>query len=168
MAEYRGVLSAEDRCFAVVVARFNELITDRLLDGARAAFRRHGVPDECVDVAYVPGSMEIPLIAQKMAASGRYAAVVCLGAVIRGATAHFEYVSGQTAAGIAAASRETGVPILFGVLTTDTIEQAIERAGTKSGNKGYDVAVDAIDMASLVEQLDRAGSPISQLGGSIP
>jgi 6,7-dimethyl-8-ribityllumazine synthase len=160
MAEYRGVLRAEDKRFAIVVARFNEFITDKLLDGARTAFRRHGVSDDCIDTAYVPGSLEIPVIAQKMAASGRYAAVVCLGAVIRGATPHFEYVSSQTAAGIAAASRETGVPILFGVLTTDTIEQAIERAGTKSGNKGYDVAVDAIDMASLMDQLDGAGRTI--------
>jgi 6,7-dimethyl-8-ribityllumazine synthase len=157
MSEYRGVLRSDDQRFAIVVARFNEFITDHLLSGAHEAFRRHGVDSDCIDVAYVPGSMEIPLIAQKMAATGDYAAVVCLGAVIRGATPHFEYVSGQTAGGVAAASRETGVPILFGVLTTDTIEQAIERAGTKSGNKGYDVAVDAIEMASLVAQLNRRG-----------
>jgi len=151
-------MRADDKRFAVVVARFNELITDRLLVGAREAFRSHGVADECVDIAYVPGSLEIPVVAQKLAASGDYAAVVCLGAVIRGATAHFEYVSGQTAAGIANASRETGVPILFGVLTTETIEQAIERAGTKSGNKGHDVAMDAIEMANLMDQLDKRGS----------
>ena len=159
MTEFRGVLRADGRRFAVVVARFNDFITERLLAGAQEAFRRHGVSDDCVDVARVPGSMEIPLVAQKLAASGAYDAVVCLGAVIRGATPHFEYVSAQTAAGIAVASRETGVPILFGVLTTDTIEQAIERAGTKSGNKGYDVAVDAIEMASLLEQIQARSAP---------
>ncbi len=157
MTEYRGSLTAENKRFAVVVARFNDFITDRLLVGAREAFRRHGVPEDNVDVAHVPGAMEIPLVAQTMAASGAYAAVVCLGAVIRGATPHFEDVSGQAASGIASAARETGVPILFGVLTTDTIEQAIERAGTKSGNKGYDVAVDAIEMASLLDQIAQRG-----------
>ena len=155
MAEYRGVLRAEGRRFGIVVAKFNDFVTDRLLSGAREAFRRHGVADDAVDVAWVPGSLELPLVAQTMAATGRYAAVVCLGAVIRGETAHFEHVAGQSAAGIAAASRETGVPILFGVLTTDTLEQAIDRAGAKSGNKGYDAAVDAVEMADLIEQLKR-------------
>ncbi|HZT05998.1 MAG TPA: 6,7-dimethyl-8-ribityllumazine synthase [Chloroflexota bacterium] len=155
MPEFRGMLRAEDRQFAIVVSRFNEFITDRLLAGARDAFRSHGVSDDCIDVAHVPGALEIPLVAQTMAASGRYSAVVCLGAVIRGATPHFGYVSGETASGIASAARATGVPIIFGVLTTDTIEQAIERAGTKSGNKGYDAAVDAIEMASLMDQLRR-------------
>jgi 6,7-dimethyl-8-ribityllumazine synthase len=155
MPEYRGRLRAEGKRFAVVVAQFNELITSRLLIGAQSAFWAHSVPEGAVDVVYVPGAFELPLVAKSLASSGRYAAVVCLGAVIRGATAHFEHVAGQSAAGIAAASRETGVPILFGVLTTDTIEQAIERAGTKSGNKGYDAAVDAIQMADLMDQLPR-------------
>jgi 6,7-dimethyl-8-ribityllumazine synthase len=155
MPEYRGRLRAEGKRFAVVVAQFNELITSRLLAGARSAFWDHGVPEEAVDVVHVPGAFELPLVAKTLASSGRYAAVVCLGAVIRGATAHFEHVAGQAASGIAAAARETGVPVLFGVLTTDTIEQAIERAGTKSGNKGYDAAVDAIQMADLMDQLPR-------------
>lgn len=153
MPEYRGLLRADGKRFAVVVARFNAFITDRLLAGAHDAFLQHGVGEDAIDVAMVPGALELPLIAQKMAASGRYAAVVCLGAVIRGATPHFEYVSSEAAGGIAAVARQTGVPIIFGVLTTDTIEQAIERAGTKSGNKGYDAAVDAIEMASLIDQI---------------
>ena len=156
MTEFRGVLQAEGRRFGVVVAKFNDFVTDRLLSGARDAFRRHGVAEDAVDVAWVPGSLELPLVAQTMAATGRYAAVVCLGAVIRGETAHFEHVAGQAAAGIASAARETGVPILFGVLTTDTLEQAIDRAGAKSGNKGYDAAVDAVEMADLIDQLKRA------------
>jgi 6,7-dimethyl-8-ribityllumazine synthase len=153
MPEYRGRLRAEGKRFAVVVAQFNDLITSRLLAGAQSAFWEHGVSDASVDVVYVPGAFELPLVAKTLASKGSYGAVICLGAVIRGATAHFEHVAGQSAAGIQAAGRETGVPILFGVLTTETIEQAIERAGTKSGNKGYDVAVDAIKMADLMEQL---------------
>jgi len=161
VAEYRGALRTGDKRFAIVVARFNEFITERLLAGAREAFRDHNLPDEAIDVARVPGSFELPLIAQKLASSGDYAAIVCLGAVIRGETAHFEYVAGQAAAGIAAVSRETGVPVLFGVLTTDTTEQAVERAGAKGDNKGYAAACDAIEMASLIEQLDarHAGAP---------
>jgi len=154
--EYRGRLRAEGKRFGIVVAQFNDLITSRLLSGAQSAFWQHGVAEDAIDVAYVPGAFELALVAKTMAASGRYAAVICLGAVIRGATAHFEHVAGQAAAGIAAASRETGVPVLFGVLTTDTIEQAIERAGTKAGNKGYDVAVDAIQMADLMDVLPRS------------
>ncbi|MPZ15744.1 MAG: 6,7-dimethyl-8-ribityllumazine synthase, partial [Chloroflexi bacterium] len=149
MPEFRGRLLVEGKRFAIVVAHFNEFITEHLLAGAQLAFRQHGVPEDAVDVAWVPGSMEIPVIAKRLAASGRYAAVVCLGAVIRGATAHFEHVAAGTAGGVATAARETGVPILFGVLTTDTIEQAMERAGTKGGNKGYDAAMCAIEMASL-------------------
>ncbi len=156
MPEYRGRLRAEGKRFGIVVAQFNDLITSRLLSGAQSAFWQHGVAEDAIDVAYVPGAFELALVAKTMAASGRYAAVICLGAVIRGATAHFEHVAGQAAAGIAAASRETGVPVLFGVLTTDTIEQAIERAGTKAGNKGYDVAVDAIQMADLMDVLPRS------------
>lgn len=153
MTVYEGNLSGADLRIAVVVARFNELIGGRLLAGAQNALRRHGVADEAVDVVWVPGSFEIPPVARRLACSGRYDAVVCLGAVIRGATAHFEYVAGQAAAGVAAVSWETGVPTVFGVLTTDTIEQAIERAGTKAGNKGYDAAVAAIEMANLLRQL---------------
>ncbi len=156
MHEYRGRLRAEGKRFAIIVAQFNELITSRLLTGAQTAFWQHGVAEDAIDIAYVPGAFELPLVAKTMARSGRYAAVICLGAVIRGATAHFEHVAGQAAAGIAAAARETGVPVLFGVLTTDTIEQAIERAGTKSGNKGYDAAVDAIQMADLMDILPRS------------
>jgi 6,7-dimethyl-8-ribityllumazine synthase len=157
VAEYRGLLRVDGKRFAIAVARFNEVITERLLSGARSAFRQHGVPDDAVDVAWVPGAMELPVVALKLARSGDYAAVVCLGAVIRGDTPHFEYVSAGAATGIAAASRETGVPVLFGVLTTETVEQATDRSGAKSGNKGYDVAVDAIEMASLMEQLDKRG-----------
>ncbi len=154
VTEYRGTLRADGKRFAIVVARFNEFITERLLAGARDAFRDHGVPDDAIDVARVPGSFEIPLVAQKLAGSGHYAAVVCLGAVIRGETAHFDFVAGEAAVGIAAVARETGLPVLFGVLTTDNIEQAVERAGVKGDNKGYAAARDAIEMASLIEQLD--------------
>ena len=156
MVEYRGTLRADGKRFGIVVARFNEFITDRLLTGAMEGFRQHEVPEDSIDVAWVPGAMEIPLVAQKLAASSKYAAIVCVGAVIRGATPHFEYVAGETASGVAAVTRETGIPVVFGVLTTDTIEQAIERAGTKSGNKGYDAALTAIEMASLLDKLDTA------------
>jgi 6,7-dimethyl-8-ribityllumazine synthase len=163
MAEYRGNLRADDKRFAIVVARFNDFITERLLAGAREAFRDHGVTEDAIDVARVPGSFEIPLVAQKLARGGDYAAVVCLGAVIRGETAHFEHVAGQAAAGIAAVARDTGVPILFGVLTTETTEQAVERSGVKGGNKGYDAARDAIEMASLMDQLDARATRASEL-----
>jgi 6,7-dimethyl-8-ribityllumazine synthase len=150
---YEGALDGRDLRFAIVVARFNDLISQRLLTGALDALRRHSVPDESVDVIWVPGSFELPATARRLACSRRYDALICLGAVIRGATAHFDYVAGQAAAGIAAVGRETGVPAIFGVLTTDTIEQAIERAGTKAGNKGYDAAVSAIEMANLFKLL---------------
>jgi 6,7-dimethyl-8-ribityllumazine synthase len=145
--------------FAIVVARFNELITDRLLSGALAAFERHGVASDRVDVVAVPGSFEIPLVARQLAQSSNYAAIVCLGAVIRGETPHFDHVAGQAASGVARASYDTGVPVLFGVLTTDTVDQAFDRAGVKAGNKGYDVAVDAIEMADLMSKLQRGISP---------
>lgn len=157
MAEIRGRLRADGRRFGLVVARFNEFVTERLLDGARAAFQQLGVDDDSLDIVWVPGSFELPLVAQTMAGSGNYAAVICLGTVIRGETAHFEHVAGQTAAGIAAAARQTGVPILFGVLTTDTLDQAINRAGAKSGNKGYEAAMNAVEVADLLDQL-KAGS----------
>ncbi len=154
---FEGMLSGQGLKFAIVVARFNELVTERLLEGARDALRRHGVADDAVDVARVPGAFEIPLVAKTLAQKGRYDAVICLGAVIRGATPHFDYVASNVASGIAQAALETKIPILFGVLTTDTIEQAVERAGTKAGNKGFDTAVAAIEMANLMRDLDAAG-----------
>jgi 6,7-dimethyl-8-ribityllumazine synthase len=136
----------------VVVGRFNEFIGSKLLSGALDAFKRHGMEEEDVEVAWVPGAFEIPLIAQKMAQSGRYDAVVTLGAVIRGSTPHFDYVCNEAAKGVAKVGLDTGVPTIFGVLTVDTIEQAIERAGTKAGNKGWEAAVTAIEMANLCKQ----------------
>ena len=151
---YEGQLIAPAEArFAVVVGRFNEFVTSKLLGGAIDAFVRHGVPAENVEVAWSPGSFEIPLLAQRLAASGQYAAVVCLGAVIRGGTDHYQYIAAEVSKGVAAASLNTGVPCIFGVLTCDTIEQAIERAGTKSGNKGSDAACAAIEMANLLAQL---------------
>lgn len=137
----------------IVVARFNEFICSRLLGGAYDALKRHGVADDDITTAWVPGSFEIPLIAQKMAESGKYDAVICLGAVIRGATSHYDLVCNEAAKGIAQASLKTGVPVLFGVITTENIEQAIERAGTKAGNKGFDVATSAIEMVNLIKEL---------------
>ena len=153
MTTYEGNLSGDGLRVAIVVARFNDLIGERLLSGALDGLKRHGVAEEAIDVAWVPGSFEIPTVARRFACSGKHDAVICLGAVIRGATAHFDLVAGQAAAGIAAVGRETGVPTIFGVLTTDTIEQAIERAGTKAGNKGYDAALAAIEMANLLRDL---------------
>lgn len=137
----------------IVVARFNEFICSRLLGGAYDALKRHGVSDDDITTAWVPGSFEIPLIAQKMAESGKYDAVICLGAVIRGATSHYDLVCNEAAKGIAQASLKTGIPVLFGVITTENIEQAIERAGTKAGNKGFDVATSAIEMVNLIKEL---------------
>ena len=137
----------------IVVARFNEFICSRLLGGAYDALKRHGVADDDITTAWVPCSFEIPLIAQKMAESGKYDAVICLGAVIRGATSHYDLVCNEAAKGIAQASLNTGVPVLFGVITTENIEQAIERAGTKAGNKGFDVATSAIEMVNLIKEL---------------
>lgn len=150
---FEGQLTATGLRIGIVVARWNEFITGKLLGGAEDAIRRHGGDPELVDVAWVPGSFEIPLVVQKMAASGRYDAVIALGAVIRGATAHFDYVAGEATKGIAQAMLSSGVPVAFGILTTDTIEQAIERAGTKAGNKGFEAAVSAIEMANLVKAL---------------
>lgn len=148
--EFEGVLDGRGLRFGIVVARFNELITTQLLNGARDGLRRHGLADDAIDVAYVPGSLEIPVVAQALARSGRYDGVICLGAVIRGATAHFDYVAAGVAQGIARVSLESGLPVIFGVLTTDTIEQALERAGTKQGNKGWDAAVAAIETARVL------------------
>lgn len=148
-----GKLLAENKKFSILVGRFNSFITERLLEGALDALYRHGTNESDITVIRVPGSYEIPLVAQKAARSQKYDAVICLGAVIRGATPHFEYVSSEVTKGIALVSLETGCPTIFGVLTTDTIEQAVERAGTKSGNKGYDAAMTAIEMANLLEQV---------------
>ena len=145
-----GNLSAEGKSFGIVASRFNDFVVKALLDGAIEAIRRHGGDAGAVDVAWVPGSYEIPVVARELALSGRYDAVVCLGAVIRGATAHFDYVAGGAAGGISKVALETGVPVIFGVITTETIEQAIERAGTKMGNKGFEAAVSAMEMADLV------------------
>ncbi|MGQ9488008.1 MAG: 6,7-dimethyl-8-ribityllumazine synthase [Armatimonadota bacterium] len=151
---YEGQLVATGYRFAIVVSRFNEFITSKLLGGALDTLARHGVDTEHdVEVAWVPGSWEIPLVAMRFAQSGKYDAVICLGCVIRGGTPHFEYIAAEAAKGIAQSMLETGVPIAFGVLTTDNIEQAIERAGTKAGNKGGEAALSAIEMASLLRQL---------------
>ena len=151
---YEGKLVAPAKAkFAVVVSRFNEFVTNKLLSGATDAFTRHGVEDGCVEVIWSPGSFEIPLLCQQLAASGKYAAVVALGAVIRGGTDHYQYIAAEVAKGVAAASLATGVPCIFGVLTCDTIQQAIERAGSKSGNKGADAAAAAIEMVNLLAQL---------------
>ncbi|RMG53230.1 MAG: 6,7-dimethyl-8-ribityllumazine synthase [Acidobacteria bacterium] len=150
---FRGTLTGKGLRIALVVSRFNEFISHRLLAGARDALERLEVADEDIDVAWTPGAFELPLVAKRCAESGRYDAVVCLGAVIRGATPHFDYVASEVAKGVATVGLTTGVPTIFGVLTTDTIEQAIERAGSKSGNKGFDAAMAAIEMANLFKQI---------------
>jgi 6,7-dimethyl-8-ribityllumazine synthase len=150
---FQGKLAGDGLRIAVVAGRFNELITERLLAGAMDGLARQGVDEQAIDIAWVPGSFEIPVAARKLACTGRYDAIICLGAVIRGATAHFEHVAGQAAAGIARVATDTGVPVIFGVLTTDTIDQAIERAGAKSGNKGFEAAQSAIEMANLFKQI---------------
>lgn len=149
---YEGHLIGEGLRFGIVVGRFNEFITQKLLSGALDALYRHGVADEDVAVAWVPGAFEIPVVAKRLAVSGRYDAVICLGTVIRGATPHFEYVAGEMAKGIARVGVDTGVPVIFGVITADTLEQAIERAGSKAGNKGFNAALGAIEMANLMKQ----------------
>ncbi len=148
-----GELQAKGLKFGIIVGRFNDFITSRLVDGAIDALIRHGAAKNDIEVVKVPGSFEIPLIAKKMAAKNAYDAIICLGTVIRGATPHFEYVAAEVSKGIASASLETGVPIAFGVITSDTIEQAIERAGTKAGNKGWDAAITAIEMAQVIKKL---------------
>lgn len=153
MTTVTGRLGGNGLRFGIAVSRFNELISERLLAGGLDCLRRHGVEDSAVDVVWVPGSFELPLVARQLACSGRYAAVICLGAVIRGATAHFDLVAGQAAAGIARVALDTGVPTIFGVLTTETLEQALERAGTKAGNKGYEAALSALEMADVLQQL---------------
>jgi 6,7-dimethyl-8-ribityllumazine synthase len=150
---YQGQLVAGKHRFGIVVSRFNEFITSKLLAGCIDALERHGVASEAIDVAWTPGSFEEPIVARRMADSGKYAAVICLGAVIRGSTPHFDYIAAEVAKGVAQVGMATGVPTIFGVITTDTIEQAIERAGTKAGNKGADAAASAIEMANLFDLL---------------
>jgi 6,7-dimethyl-8-ribityllumazine synthase len=153
MKNYEGKLIAKGLKFGIIVGRFNEFISSKLLSGAVDGLRRHGAEEEEMEVIWAPGAFEIPLLAKKAALSKKYDAVICLGAVIRGSTPHFEYVSSEVSKGIANVALETQVPVIFGVLTTETIEQAIERAGTKAGNKGYDAAVTAIEMANLFKEI---------------
>lgn len=150
---HKGDLLGEGLKFALIVSRFNEFISGRLLEGAQDALLRHGVKDDDIEVAWTPGSFEIPLIAKKMAQSGKHDAVICLGAVIRGATPHFDYIAAEVSKGIANVGLETGVPVIFGVITADALEQAIERAGTKDGNTGFKAAMNAIEMANLIKNL---------------
>ena len=156
MSVIRGEPVGRGRRIAVVVSRFNDGVTSRLLEGALAQLRARGVEDDRVEVAWVPGAFEIPLVARRLAGSGAFDAVICLGAVIRGDTDHYEHVAGQCAAGVARVALDTGVPVVFGVLTTDTIEQALERAGTKAGNKGFESAMTAIEMTDLLRQLPKS------------
>lgn len=153
MKTYEGKLIAKNTRIGIVVARFNEFITSKLLGGAIDTLKRHDVDEDSIDVAWVPGAFEIPVVAKKMAMSGKYDAVICLGAVIRGATSHYDYVCNEVSKGIASVSLESGIPVMFGVVTTENIEQAIERAGTKAGNKGYDCAMGALEMIDLMKQL---------------
>ncbi len=150
---FQGNLVATSGKYAIVVGRFNEFITGKLLGGAIDGLERHGVKTEDIDTAWVPGAFEIPLVAQKLAASGKYNAVITLGAVIRGSTTHYDYVCNEVAKGVAKVQLDTGVPVVFGIVTTENIEQAIERAGTKSGNKGYDAAITAIEMTNLLRDI---------------
>ncbi|KUO72268.1 MAG: 6,7-dimethyl-8-ribityllumazine synthase [Clostridia bacterium BRH_c25] len=153
MKVFEGNLIAGNRKFAVVVGRFNEFISNKLLGGCIDGLKRHGCHAENIEISWVPGAFEIPLTAQKLAKTGRYDAVICLGAVIRGSTPHFDYVCSEVSKGIAKVMLDTGMPVIFGVLTTENIEQAIERAGTKAGNKGFDAAVSAIEMANLLSSI---------------
>lgn len=154
MSTFEGKVVSEGIKVGIVASRFNEFITSKLLVGAMDGLVRHDVREQDIDVAWVPGAFEIPLIAQKMAQSGKYDAVICVGAVIRGATSHYDYVCAEVSKGIAQVSLATGVPVMFGVVTTDTIEQAIERAGTKAGNKGFDCATSAIEMVNLIRKIE--------------
>ena len=153
MRVYEGKLLAQGLRFGIIVSRFNDFICERLLGGAVDALKRSGADDDAIDVYKVPGAFEIPLLAKKVAETGRYDAVICLGAVIRGSTPHFDYVASEVSKGVASVGLEASIPVAFGVLTTDSLEQAIERAGSKSGNKGWDAAMTAIEMANLVRQI---------------
>ena len=151
---FEGKLIPEKIKVGIIATRFNEFITSKLLSGALDGLKRHDVSEDCIDVAWVPGGFEIPLIASKMAKSGKYDAVICLGAVIRGSTTHYDYVCNEVSKGISQVSLASGIPVMFGVLTTENIEQAIERAGTKAGNKGFDCAVGAIEMINLIRTIE--------------
>ena len=157
MKTYEGDYQARGTRFAIVASRFNEMIVDALVEGARACLAKHGLADEDIELAWTPGAFELPLVARRLATTGEFDGVICLGAVIRGGTPHFDYVAGEAARGIADAARDTGVPVIFGVLTTDSLEQARDRAGGKHGNKGWDAAMAAIEMASLLGSLPKAG-----------
>ncbi len=150
---FQGVLLGEGLKFGIVIARFNEFITGKLLAGAQDALLRHGVNEEDIDIAWVPGSFEIPLVAQKLAKTKKYDAIICLGAVIRGGTPHFEYIAAEVAKGIAQVGLNSGLPVTFGIITAENLEQAIERAGTKAGNRGFDAAVNALEMANLLKNI---------------
>jgi 6,7-dimethyl-8-ribityllumazine synthase len=152
---YEGLLLGEGLRFGIVISRFNEFITHKLLEGANDALARHGVSPDNIDAAWVPGAFELPLVAQKMARSGRYDAIICLGAVVRGATPHFEYIAAEVTKGIAMVGLDTGLPVVYGVITADTLEQAVERAGTKMGNKGFDAAMTAIEMVNLSREITK-------------
>jgi len=154
MGTFEGHLVAGDYKFGIVVSRFNEFISKNLLSGALDSLKRHEAADDNIDVAWVPGSFEIPLVAQKLAASGKYDAVICLGAVIRGSTPHFDYVAAEVSKGVARVGLETGVPVTFGIITADTLEQALDRAGAKAGNKGWQAALNAIEMANLMSSIE--------------
>lgn len=158
MQIFEGKVVAQEIRVGIVAARFNEFITSKLLGGALDGLKRHDVPEENVDVAWVPGAFEIPLIAAKMAKSGKYDAVICLGAVIRGATSHYDYVCNEVSKGIAQVSLQSEIPVMFGVLTTDNIEQAIERAGSKAGNKGYECATGAIEMVNVIREMEKGNA----------
>ena len=151
--QFEGMLQGKGLRFGIVVSRFNEFFTTKLLEGAKDALLRHGVQDADVDIAWTPGSFEIPLVAQKLAQTKKYDAVICLAAIIRGGTPHFEYISAEVTKGIAKVGLDTGIPVIYGVITTDTLEQAVERSGTKAGNKGFDAATSAIEMANLLKSI---------------
>ncbi|UCE17392.1 MAG: 6,7-dimethyl-8-ribityllumazine synthase [Gemmatimonadota bacterium] len=153
MKEIKGQLTAAERTFGIVVSRFNEFLTSQLLEGCLDCLRRHAADENKIEIVWVPGSFEIPYAARKMAESAKYDAVICLGAVVRGSTPHFEYIAAEVAKGVAQTALVTGVPTIFGVVTADTLEQAIERAGTKAGNKGWDAALSAVEMADLFTQM---------------
>ena len=167
MPTFSGDFSTPSGRFVIVASRFNSLVTEALLSGCRDAFSRHGVADDKVDLAWVPGSFEIPLTARILAESGKYSAVICLGCVIRGETGHYDHVAGQAAAGVMSASLQTGVPVIFGILTTETVEQALNRSGLKSGNKGAESALAAIEMVNLLKDI-RQGTKTSSKGFGFP
>ncbi len=155
MKIFKGNLIAQGLKFGIVVSRFNELVTSKLLDGAIDCLKRHGTNEEDIEIFYSPGSFEMPLIAKKIAQTGKYNAVICLGAIIRGETPHFDYIASEVSKGIAQVQLETGIPVAFGVITTDDVEQALNRAGMKNGNKGWDAALTAIEMANLINQIKK-------------